>query len=109
MSAPTINWTGRSGAQYQYWIYPIGTAFANKPGNYVFAKETSPGRWLPIYIGQSEDLGRRLANHDREPDARRLGATHIHAHTHTGSETRRLTEERDLIEKWRPACNTQYT
>lgn len=36
---PRINWPGKSGEQYQYWIYPIGTAFKEVPGNYVFAKE----------------------------------------------------------------------
>lgn len=41
--APTINWPGKSGTQYQYWIYPIETTFKETSGNYVFAKETRPG------------------------------------------------------------------
>lgn len=105
--ADAINWLGQSGTKCQHWIYPIGASFKNKPGNYVFAKETSAGYWSPVYIGQTDDLGGRLANHEKEQIAKRHGATHIHAHVNEDGERARLAEERDLIARWKPSCNEQ--
>jgi predicted GIY-YIG superfamily endonuclease len=101
----SIQWPGKSGAQYQYWIHPLGTTFKSTPGNYIYAKLTSAG-WVPLYVGQTGDLSARLANHEKDSEARRNGATHIHAHTST-SEAQRLAEEKDLIVRWQPVCNDQ--
>jgi excinuclease UvrABC nuclease subunit len=101
----TINWPGQSGRQYQHWIHPIGASFKEEGGNYIFAKETTPGNWVPIYIGQTNNLRTRLGNHETEAACKRNGATHIHAHTN-GGESARLTEELDLIGRWKPPCNT---
>jgi hypothetical protein len=105
--APLINWLGNSGKSYQYWIYPIGTEFKEEPGNYIFAKETSPSKWSPCYIGQTDNLDRRLGDHEKEACAKRQDATHIHTHLSPGGETIRKTEEKDLILKWKPPCNEQ--
>ena|SRR5713226_3071769 len=104
--APTIKWPGKSGKEYTYWIYPVGTKFKDSPGNYIYAKETKPGYWSPVYIGQTNSLSTRLANHEKESCTKRNGATHIHAHI-SGGETERLTEEKDLITRWKPPCNDQ--
>jgi predicted GIY-YIG superfamily endonuclease len=104
--AQTIMWPGKSGKEYQYWIHPINTEFKDSPGNYIFAKETKPGHWLPVYIGQTNSLKTRLADHEKEACAKRNGATHIHAHT-SGGEAERLSEEKDLITHWKPPCNEQ--
>jgi len=56
--APTIQWTGQSGKTYKYWIHPLGTSLKAVAGNYIFATETDPNRWRPIYIGQTGDLMR---------------------------------------------------
>jgi hypothetical protein len=101
----SIQWDGKSGAQYQYWIYPFGTSFKAAPGNYVYAKLTAAG-WVPLYMGQTVNLAARLGNHEKESEARRNGATHIHAHT-SGIEVQRLAEEKDLIARWQPLCNDQ--
>jgi len=103
-NGPAIDWTGGSGKRYRYYIYPLGTRFATEPGNYIFAKEFRPGHWLPCYIGQTENLGERLVDHEKEPCARMHGATHIHAHVNRVSASR-SAEETDLIRKWRPPCN----
>ena len=84
----------------------MGTDFKDSPGNYVFAKEVSPGQWSPVYIGQTNSLKTRLGNHEKEACAKRNGATHIHAHT-SGGEEARLKEEKDLITRWKPTCNDQ--
>ena len=105
MAGPDINWEGASGSKYGYWIYKIGTTFKDAPGNYIYAKETRPGYWSPVYIGQTSSLANRLADHEKEACATRNGATHIHAHTGSDSEQVRRAEERDLIDKWDPVCN----
>src|SRR6266581_1210234 len=103
----TIQWPGKSGTQYKYWIYPIGSSFKEEAGNYIFAKETKPGSFSPAYIGQTKNLNQRLENHEKENCALRNGATHIHVHLTPAGEKARLAEERDLILRWQPVCNEQ--
>ncbi|HXG28617.1 MAG TPA: hypothetical protein VNJ47_07205 [Nevskiales bacterium] len=109
MSQPDIYWEGASGQKYGYWIHGFNTAWKEASGNYIYAKETSPGsgRWVPIYIGQTKNLADRLADHEKEACARRNGATHIHAHVSSSDEAARKREEADLIAKWKPVCNEQ--
>jgi excinuclease UvrABC nuclease subunit len=102
----TITWSGKSGQIYKFWIYPIGTTFEEKPGNYIFAKESKPHTWSPVYIGQTKNLNSRLENHEKEQCAKRNGATHVHCHINN-TESSRLSEERDLILKFQPTCNEQ--
>lgn len=103
---PTCNWPGKSGKSYTHEIYPIGTIFSEKAGNYIFCKKNAAGRWEPQYIGQAKNLKERLGNHEKAPCASRHGATHIHAHLNP-IESDRLTEERDLIQNFNPPCNEQ--
>ena len=100
----TITWEGVSGKTYKYWIYEMGMTFKSAAGNYIFAKETRPGYFKTIYIGQTEDLSERLDNHHAMPCIKRAGSTHIHAHKNN-DKAARLAEERDLIAKWNPTCN----
>ncbi len=102
----TIDWQGYSGQTYRYWIFQIGTISDEKPGNYIYAKETSQGHWTALYIGQTNNLSERLAEHEKEECSLNNGATHIHAHEND-SEEARLSEERDLIEAYNPVCNEQ--
>jgi hypothetical protein len=107
MSAQLIDWQGATGHTYRHYILPIGTQFKALPGNYIFARETMPGYWLPIYVGETANLAERHSGHDRLLDVVREGATHIHAHVSSASETIRQMEELDLARRWRPVCNRQ--
>ena len=107
MSAKTIQWAGKSGKTYLYYIYEIGHGLKAEAGNYLFAKETNPGYWKPVYIGQTGDLDQRLENHEKEDCALENGATHIHAHLNHAGEAARKAEEKDLILQWQPICNDQ--
>ncbi len=107
MAELTIMWTGASGTKYKYRIYPIGTTFKNVPGNYIFAKESSPGHWSPVYIGETESLKDRLSNHEKMPCVQRHGGTHVHVHTSSSDVTDRTAEESDLLAKWDPPCNKE--
>jgi len=101
----TIKWPGQSGKEYTYWIYRIGTSYKSEPGNYIFAKETNPNTFKPIYIGQTDDLSERFDNHHKMPCIRQNSSTHIHVHINAEGERQRLAEEADLINRWHPACN----
>jgi len=80
---------------YTYWAYPINTTFKDEPGNYIYAKRNSAGRWQAVYIGETSSLSQRLASIDAEQTAIRYGATHILAHINTDDRARK-SEEADL-------------
>lgn len=101
----TIKWTGKSGKKYQYWIYLLETTFSANPGNYVFAKETKPGSWKPIYIGETKDLSTRFDDHHKADCIKREGATAIHAHKSSTTVNHRRAEESDLVARWNTPCN----
>src|SRR5579864_1443611 len=106
--APTIMWSGQSGQQYKFWIFERGTTFTgDPPGIYIHAKQTTPHKWTPIYIGQTGGINVRLTNHEQESCVDRNGATHIHVRIVT-DENLRLQQEEDLIRQWKPACNTHH-
>lgn len=104
--SPLIYWKDKSDTSHRFWIYPRGTRFNEPcPGIYIYARETAPHKWVPIYIEQTENVNVRLANHHREC-VDRNGATHIHVSIIT-DEKSRFALEKDLIEQWKPVCNTQ--
>jgi len=96
---------GESGEQYDYWVYPINTAFKDEPGNYIYAKRNFPGKWRVIYVGQTSSLSQRLASHEKEQSlVRDGGATHILAHLSSDALARKR-EEVDLIRMYNPPFN----
>ena len=103
-----IYWKDKSGSSHRFWIYPRGTKFNEPcPGIYIYARETSPHKWIPIYIRQTENVNVRLTNHEQQECVDQNGATHIHVSIIT-DEKSRSTLEKDLIEQWKPVCNTQF-
>lgn len=111
MSEPFIYLSGASGMSYPYFKIDLPRAAAGWQavgGNYAFLKRLSNGNYLPVYIGQADNLQARLPSHDRFDDAIRAGASLVVAHTTPGGEPARLAEERDLIQKWNPVLNTHH-
>jgi len=105
-----IMWPGISGQEYKYLIYPIGTSFKPVAGNYIFAKETKPNTWTPIYVGETDNLQRRLTpDHEKMPCGKSYGGTHIHIHTSSDNEATRRSEEADISNKCNPRCNLEDT
>ena len=103
--SPFIKWVGQSGKEYEYEVYPLDNAFQALPGNYIYAHQSEDGSWVPIYIAQTRDLHQRLEGHVRTGDAVNNGATHLHAHYCSTTQSARCSEERDLILRWQPTCN----
>lgn len=103
----TIPWrSGRSGREYSYYlVYKIGAELGAAPGNYIFAEESSPDIFLPIFIGQTSDLSERFENHRTMPCIKCNHATRIHVHRSNGGEKTRLAVVSDLVARWVPPCN----
>jgi len=97
-------WTGASGKKYEYEVFSIGTNWNDVPGNYIFARQSSPRQWESVYIGETESFKDRLPNHNELPCIRRNGGTHVHAHVNKASRAR-LAEERDLLSNGTTPCN----
>jgi hypothetical protein len=106
-SPALINWTGQSGKEYQYEVFPLDAAFRPLPGNFIYAQLTEDSSWTPIYIAQTRDLHQRLEGHVSVTDAEAHGATHLHAHYCSSGQAARCTEEHDLVARWQPVCNDQ--
>ena len=91
-----------------YFIDNFSAAGINPvSGNYMFVRRSGIG-WVPVYIGQADNLKIRLPNHERLRDAVAAGATRVMAHATPGGEQVRLAEEKDLIEQWHPSLNTHH-
>ena len=101
----TVNWPGKSGRKYLYWVYKLPLNIRNDPGNYIFAKEISPGKWTPVYIGETKDLSERFDDHHKMPCIEQNGSTHIHVRVNKDGQRARRDEVANLIAEWHPPCN----
>jgi len=101
----TVFCSGKSGREYKYWVYPLGSPFEAVPGNYCFVKEAKPQDYQPVYFGESKDLSERFDSHHKMRCLKENGVTHIHAHKSRDDKQVRLTEAADLVSKWHPPCN----
>ncbi len=105
--ADTCNWPGASGKSYTYHVYRFGIALKAEPGNYIYAKLTAQNQWVPLYIGETDNLDSRVATHEKRECVRNNGVTHIHAHLTPGDRSVRLSEETDLRKNFTTSCNDQ--
>ena len=101
MTQQTVNWLSNEFGVYTY--QPIN-AWNDLPAVYIFAGLNQRGVWVPLYIGQTGSLAKRLPNHEQWPPAQRLGATHVHARV-VQQETLRLQLEKSLIQGYNPSLN----
>jgi hypothetical protein len=102
--ANKCEWEGASGKKYEYDIYSMDTNWNDVAGNYIFAYESSPRKWMSVYMGETESFKDRLPNHNELPCIKRNGGTHVHAHLNTNSQAR-LDEEADLLAHNKTPCN----
>jgi hypothetical protein len=102
---PTFEWTGQSGREYSYKVYPLGADFKPVAANYIYARMSEGGHWIPLYVAQTRDLHQRPEGSGKHDGAIQKGATHIHVHASSEGQAVRCEEERDLVLRWRPECN----
>lgn len=99
----TCTWSNH---EFKIYSHP-GAKWNDVAGIYIFAKPgTQDGRWIALYIGQTKSFKDRLNDHERWEEARRLGATHVHAMSVTLADNRDRIEEA-LIQACQPALNEQ--
>ena len=103
-----VNWPGKSGKEYKYQVYPLSATFDPVPGDYIYAKQSEDGSWIPLYVGQTRDLRQRLEGFEKQALAIQNGATHIHVHIISEGQAARCDEARDLIFYWQPICNERF-
>ncbi len=104
-----VSFQDDQGRKHRYQTEPIGTNFKAEAGNYIFTKVTSSNTWAPVYIGETDNLWRRLndeiESHHKIDCIRAEGAAHIHTHPTPGGEAVRKDEEAALVRHWNPPCN----
>lgn len=88
------------GKHLSFRLYDKNTAFKDVPALYVFLDDQNHA----LYIGQTTELGTRLANHHKWYEASQKGFSVIGVCMDV---PRSLLEEveRELIQTYRPVCN----
>jgi hypothetical protein len=99
---PEVIWTGASGKQYKYAVFPRHPSIIEIDGNYIYAKIVGD-RYQAVYIGQGNLSVRATDDHHRTDCIDSKGATSVHLHANT-VEADRLAEERDLLASNPDAC-----
>jgi hypothetical protein len=91
---------------YEFTVYAMdGATWHDCPGLYVFAGRAPGNLWKAYYIGATASFQRQPPDGERWSEAKRLGATHVHAMTVLQADSRNDIE-RELIASQRPALNT---
>jgi hypothetical protein len=104
--------TGNLGQVYSpYTPFLMTGDWKDVGGNYAFAYVAcclvGLGQWVILYIGETESFQKRMPSHEVWPEAIGHGATHVLAHSNINT-LARMSEERDLIEFYRPRLNKQH-
>lgn len=95
---------GLSGNSYSFETYPIASLFrSDYPAVYAVLSALG-GPFRLLYVGQTTDLGGRLAGHHKASCFSRFGATHVAVH-HQPHEIMRLRIEADLLSAHTTSCN----
>jgi hypothetical protein len=101
---------GASGRDYAYAVAPVFCAWQAVPANYGFGY-LAPGiggGWTLLYLGQAEDMSKRMPGHEQLLEAVGRGATHVLNHVNWGGVDARRAEERDRIACHNPPLNVQH-
>jgi hypothetical protein len=91
---------------HEFSVYAIdGATWRDLAGVYIFASRTPGKLWKAHYIGSTESFQKNHPNPERWAEAKRMGATHVHAMTVLQADARKDIE-RELIAAHQPALNT---
>ena len=98
---------GRSGRQYRFKVFPLGTRFRKISGVYVVAhrdRGTDGGvHHAVLYVGQTEDFSQPFDKHRKAGELAQLGANCICVQSDASAESRK-EKGQDLIASLRPEC-----
>ena len=93
------------GYEYDFELYSKDTQFKNVSAIYIFVKLQN-GEYIPLYIGQSTELGARLSNHEKKAELVRAGFTHYLVRQF--AESQLDEKEKSFIQQYTPKFNTQH-
>lgn len=96
-----VNWDG-----HNFTVLPERTTWNDVGGVYIFSGVRN-NSWVALYIGLTESFQNRHPNHERWEEAKRAGATHIHAIVVTSPASREAIEKA-LIARFQPPLNTHH-
>lgn len=103
----TVKLTGsNSRRQYPFSVYPKRSPWASVAGVYIILRKELDGSYSTIYVGQTEDLAARMANHHKEPCFNRHRWTHL-GFLSESSGAGRLTIEGDIRAGYQWPCNDE--
>ena len=92
----------------EFGVHHHHETWRSVPGIYIFAGLVKDRRgnsaWRPYYVGQTSNLADRIPNHERWIEAKRKGATHVHARVETNNYLRFMIEK-ELIQQYKPLLN----
>ena len=101
---PRVALVGASGRSFSFAVFDLRTNFdPNQPAVYVVMRAEA-GQYVVIYVGQTQDLVDRFADHHKEACMARYQANCIAAQV-VRDEAERLAIENDLITAYNPPCN----
>ena len=100
----TLTLTGKSGRQYEFKCYPIGTEFRPVAAVYAVTKRKTDRTHTVIYVGQTSNLPERFDDHHKAACFSGHGANCICIHR-DNNESSRQEKEADLIAAYNPPCN----
>jgi len=104
----TYGWPIGQGRTLTFTIYDYdATQWKTVGGLYIFAREADAG-WEPLYVGKTENFRTRIPSHKRWDEARRLGATHVHALV-VPLDTHRVRLKAALLDHLKPPMNQEST
>jgi hypothetical protein len=93
-------------AAYEFEVLNMDGMWKDVGGVYIFSG-VKDSIWRAYYIGITDSFQDRHPNHERWEEAKRLGATHVHARGEPQAATRESIE-RELIGTYQPPLNTHH-
>jgi hypothetical protein len=104
----TTEFNGESGKSYIFAMHDKTIEFRHISAVYIFAEKSGIlSRFYPLYIGESSELGTRIANHEKwDSFIIKTKCTHICIMPVKG-EKHRMYIETDLRHYYKPLCNEQ--
>lgn len=102
----SIKYQTKIGSTLDFHVLPFESNWADTSGIYAFGRQAPRGNHEVLYVGQTNSFKTRFSNHERWPDAKRNGATHVLAAL-VPLQSQRDDIEATLIAEWRPPLNSQ--
>jgi len=95
----------RAAPDTSFEVYPLDANFKNDfAAVYVFSRPTDIFTQIPVYVGETGQLGIHIPNHEMWPCVRRNDVTCICIHG-DGWKRSRKKKAQDLIKRYDPPCN----